>query len=323
MLYISFWIPLTNNIDFEEEFEKNKDKSYSSQISDGLEIKENSLVLKINQNKHLSVDYLGKSYILEYCGSYNFGIISYKLNKNTLEPNFRDLLEVQVYHAFKSFFHIHEYHEDEQDSLLHAKISENNESIDILVEHFSKEYEKKIKMYQKRIELISVETILKSYKTKEYEIHQSLLVISSAQKTILKIKSELIYYNFLIKNFQDSNKYKFYNNIYTRHFTHFDILYKHYEILDNVLDTEYSKIINRYQFYLGFLGIIASIGLGAIGIWYGYNGATQISVDKYYNDYMTQNKSCYDSLYNVRSQSNYILSLEEKNYNYLQKLECK
>ena len=323
MLYISFWIPLTNTINFEEEFKKNNGKSFTSQISDGLENKENRLFSEINENKNITVKYLAKYYNLKYCGSNEYGIITYKLKKNGLDSSFQDLLEVQLYHAIKSFFHLHEYHEDVQDSLLHAKISEYIESKDDLIEHFSKEYEKKIDKYNKRIELTSVETILKLFNTQKYKILQALDVVASAQRTILKIQSELIYYNFLIKGFEDTNKYKYYKNIYIRHLTHFDILYKHYEILDNVLDTEYSKIINRYQLYLGFGGLVASFVLGAIGIWYGYNGATQISVDKYYSDYTIQNKLCYDSLYNVRSQRNYILSLGERNYNYLQKFECK
>lgn len=323
MLYISFWIPLTNTIDFEEEFKRNKGKSFTSQISDGLENTENTLFLKINENKNISVKYLDKDYELEYYESNEFGIITYKLTKNGLDPSFKDLIEVQLYHAFKSFFHLHEYHEDEQDSLLHAKISEHIESIDDLIEHFSKEYEKKIDKYQGRIELISVETILNLFNSKKYKILQALAVVASAQRTILKIQSELIYYNFLIKGFKDTNKYKYYKNIYIRYVTHFDISYRHYEILDNVLDTEYSKIINKYQFYLGFGGLVASFVLGAIGIWYGYNGATQTSIDKFYSEYMIENKLCNKNLYNVRSQSSYILSLEERNYNYLQKLECK
>ena len=167
MLYISFWIPLTNTINFEEEFKKNNGKSFTSQISDGLENKENTLFLEINENKNITVKYLAKYYNLKYCGSNEYGIITYKLKKNGLDSSFQDLLEVQLYHAIKSFFHLHEYHEDEQDSLLHAKISEYIESKDDLIEHFSNEYEKKIDKYQGRIELISVETILNLFNSKK------------------------------------------------------------------------------------------------------------------------------------------------------------
>ena len=106
MLYISFWIPLTNTINFEEEFKKNNGKSFTSQISDGLENKENTLFLEINENKNITVKYLAKYYNLKYCGSNEYGIITYKLKKNGLDSSLQDILEVQLYHAIKSFFHL-------------------------------------------------------------------------------------------------------------------------------------------------------------------------------------------------------------------------
>ena len=246
----------------------------TNDISDQVEDTDNDLYLKIKNNKDIEFTYLSNTYTLSNVESHNNGVLIYSYE--TIDQNINDILDIQVYHYLKDFFHFHESHDDEEDALLHGYKTTTQPTLDNVVDHYCKIYQNKFNdHYDNIISFSSMDIIMDKYLNKETKVHEAINSIAQIQRKINKIEIELIYFNFLLNTLNDTELKNSFINEYKNHIIKFNILYKEYEILDNQLDTEYSKIINRYQLFLGILGIVLGVILGSIGWYYGFNGATE------------------------------------------------
>lgn len=274
MNYISYWIPSTSFIEFGTLIDELIDNNSTNNISDKVETTDNDLYLKIKNNKDIEFNYLGNTYTLSNIESHNNGILIYRYEN--MQQNIDDILDIQVYHYLKDFFHSHESHNEEEDALLHGYKTSEKPTFDNVVEHYCKIYQNKfINHYDNITSYSSIDIIMNKYLNKETKIHEAINSIAQIQRKINKIETELVYFNFLLNTLISSKLKNFFINEYKNNTIKFAILYKEYEILDNQLDTEYSQIINKHQILLGILGIVLGVILGSIGWYYGYNGATE------------------------------------------------
>jgi hypothetical protein len=302
MTFISYWIPLTNTINFTEEINNFLDNNERfNNIADGVKINDNPLTLIIDENKNLNVKYEDKEYTLTYESHSDFGILTYSYPKD-INEDFLDLLDVQIYHCLKDFFHVHECHHKEQDALLHAyKFTDKNEkdNLDKIIAHYSNTYESKILEYEENLTKVSPEIILEQYKSKKYKIKQAINVIAKAQRKILKIKAEFSYYTFLISFITDKDIATYHKRFYSNNINKLEKLYKEYEILDNQLDTEYTSIINKYQIGLAILGIVIGTFLGGVSWYYGYYGTTSKDLNNKYENLKQLHKDSSNSIHMI------------------------
>lgn len=274
MNYVSYWIPSTNVIDFDTLLNELIENDSTNDISDQIEDTDNDLYLKIKNNKDIEFTYLDNTYILSNVVSHNNGVLIYSYE--TVDQNIDDILDIQVYHYLKDFFHSHESHDDEEDALLHGYKTTEEPTLDNIIEHYCEIYQNKFNdHYDNIISFSSIDIIMNKYLNEETKVHEAINSIAQIQRKINKIEIELIYFNFLLNTLEDINLKDFFINEYKNNIIKFTILYKEYEILDNQLDTEYSQIINKHQILLGILGIVLGLILGGIGWYYGYNGTTE------------------------------------------------
>lgn len=274
MKYISYWIPSTNALDFESLVNNVYSNNTTNDISDNLEDTANNLHLTFQENKNIDIQYQGNHYELKHEELHDNGILIYSYE--TMPEEVEEILDIQVYHHLKAFFHIHDCHDEEEDALLHAYKTESKPDFNDITEHYCSIYKKKFDYhYDNLIEVASVDIIMDSYVNKQKKVHEALKTTAEMQKRIHKIERELLYFKFLIEGLPNDTTLK--NRFlidYKNHLVKFHILYKEYEILDNQLDTEFAQIINKHQVILAILGIGLGFILGCIGWYYGYHGAT-------------------------------------------------
>lgn len=320
MSFISYWIPLVNYINFEKNFEEVIGTSKSDDISDKVETEKHQVTLTIDEQRNITIESKNKLYKLNYVSCHKNGILTY--THNIQEPSILDILEIQVYHILKSFFHIHDGHHEEEDTLLNAYSENDYPDMNSIIKYYCENYSQKFSSYYENIDaIISPDIILERYKKKiTYKVTDAINAIALAQRKIHKIKIELNYFSFLLSNLNNIDK-KYYCREHTNHLEKFNILYQNYEILINQINTNYAKTLNAFQIILGSIGII--LGLG--GIYYGYYGATGDELTENYKSLYEQNISCNNYLNKITSQNNFLLSLENNNFNSLQYLsnDCK
>jgi|GEM_PF-5050618 len=264
MNYIAYWIPLTNTIDFTRAFGNLQERTKKVDISDNVVNKKNILKISINENRDITLSLNNEhTYQLTYYNSFNNGLVIYSYN-NSFPQNIIEILPLQVYHEFKDFFHTHEAHDIEEDSLLSAYSSKSEPIKNEVILYYCEKYISKFNYYHNNIISYNSPTIIWEHfiKSKTYMIPDAINTISIGQKNIHKIQTELNYFLYLVNNCSDDINKNYFLREYKNNKFKFHILYQEYEILDNKLDTEYTKIINKYQLYLGYLGA----GLGVIGI---------------------------------------------------------
>lgn len=315
MKYITYWIPLTNTIDLDKQFYENKDKSLKKDIKDNPSGKVNELKVTILSNRNLLINYLSSEYTLEHKHSKEMGIITYE--HNIQEPNVKRILYIHVYSLFKSFFHIHEAHDGEEDAIInaynHAKYEKHNFAID----YYCRQYIYKFNEYLGYLAEDTPEIIWNSYamKKSKYMIRHGIKSILENQNIINKAQTEIIYFKFLFKY---SNNKTYFKREYSYFYEKFNVLYKEYEMLDEKFDIEYNEKINKHQFILSILGSI----VGVIGIWLTLLGLTTKVFYKRI-DVLDENikKECTNYFYKKNSMDNFMLSLEHKNFNSLEYLK--
>lgn len=241
-MYIYYWIP--NKTLFSCDL---KVQSKTLDISDNVEKEKNLLKIQFLENKNIEILYKNNKYILEYIQHTKKGMFVYTCDN---QMN-KELLKIQVYHLFKDICHIHNSHNEEEDSLLIAYISDKLD-INKSIEYYSQTYIEKFKQYENIInEFISQQS-------NEFEI----ITIQNQKKLLIKAKEELLYAYFLSK---DTKYYELFINIENN----FNILIEKLNLKESEKLFKVNNIINRWQFILAIIGL----GLGIGGIYYALKGA--------------------------------------------------
>lgn len=290
MNYISYWIPLTNTIDINFITASEPTRiPIRENISDGIIIEESFIEIKFLENKNIFFQFEDNSYTL-ICKSFNDkGLLTYYFNN--LAQNIKDIIEIQVYHFIKSYFHKHESHEDKVDALLHGYFTSTLPDDDYIVKHFCDIFQDKFNEYIENIESAgSIPDILSKYKNKEYSIEEALNFIAKIQNKILNIKIELLYFKYLSNTFTNHTNKKYYSKESKNYIYRFNVLYQKYETLDNQFDTEYAVVINTSQGRIAWIGIVLGAILGLIGVYYGFNGASSTQLQSNFTDLNKQNQ---------------------------------
>jgi hypothetical protein len=278
--YIYYWIP--NNKYFNCDL---KPFSKEENISDYVEDQKNVLKIDLLENKDLKINYREEEFLLNYVEHTEKGLFVYKFDN--IED--KELLKIQVYHLFKEICHVHNSHHDEEDSLLEAYVSEELNTSDA-ISFYCETYIQKFKNYKLVLEEFKVNT-------ENFEI----VSIINQKKLLIKLKEELLYAFFLAKDTD-------YLSIFTTIEKKIEILYKKLELVESAKLFKVNDIINRWQFFLGLLGIL----LGTGGIYYGFYGATGSSQQIVLNNINQFSEKIIVTNKKLETMNSEIINLQEK-----------
>ena len=318
MALIHYWIPLTNYINFEDSFKKVYGTTKTKDISDKVEKEPNNLHVKVEQNKNIiiSLNEEEKTYTLKYEDSTEYGLLTYSYDIK--DEHILRIIHIQVYHEIKEFFHKHEAHNGDEDALLKAYRNDTRDKEQILKYYLDLYKDKFDDYYDTLLELASPTLLLETYKKTKQTIPEAIKEVSNKQELIININIELNYFYFLIYHIEEENIKKIYKRDFRNFISKFENLYKEYEILDNKFDTLYTSLINKQQNNLAIYGLILAViglGLGKWGIDIGKKGLSQSHFDQKYKEIQKKRNEC---IFKTQSSYNYMISLENKNWELLQ-----
>ena len=273
----SYWVPTTENIDFESckcalgntSLKKNVTISdIDDKVAIHLEIDPNSfdLVVTLLFDNNTTLDTINMTCI----DSFESGIIIYKAESTSndgvvqkISPNTEIVLKIQAYHLFKEFFHKHEYHSKKHDSLLEAYSSTEENDEDQILQHYAKLYIKKFPAYKRKLNLIPTSKIIKRFSnTKNLNalLSPAIKSITTAKNFIHQAMGEIIYAEFIIDSIPDKSERNNYKNELNKFKQQFEVQHKKYELTYEQIDMLYSKNINTLQIYLGIIGVVLGFG---------------------------------------------------------------
>jgi len=278
--YIYYWIP--NNKYFNCDL---KPFSKEENISDDVEDQINILKIDLLENKDLKVNYREKEFLLKYIEHTEKGLFVYKFD--SIEN--KELLKIQVYHLFKEICHVHNSHHDEEDSLLEAYISEDLDILDA-ISFYCETYIQKFKNYEMVLEEFELDT-------ENFKIDS----IINQKRLLIKLKGELLYAFFLAKDTD-------YLSVFITIEKKIEILYKKLELSESGKLFKVNNTINRWQFFLGVLGIL----LGTGGIYYGFYGATSSSQKEVLNNINQFSEKIIVTTKKLETMNSEIVNLQEK-----------
>jgi len=264
-MFFYYWIPVKKHIDFE-----NQDIILTNSITKGIaDISKNivDITVEINPSSlDINISLLTDSTLKE------FTLIKKKHNVNgflvyeciSIQPEDNqdiELLSIQAYHCVKEFFHVHEYHDAGNDALIKAFLSNTADEKEKYLEHYYKLYTDKFDEYKNLIDLFTPTEILKEFKSSA-DIEKASIRIKAAKRLISLARGEMIYADFLLSACIHEDLDKIYKE-YKAHFEMYEkeltIYYDNYDSTYEPIDMIYSKQINRYQIYLGVLGITIGV----------------------------------------------------------------
>lgn len=270
MQYVTFWIPVESKVDF-SILCPDLGSIKSQNITDEVETPTNLLTLEIITNNNLKVSYQENEFLLELHSYDEYGYFTYSYEENIDQ----ELLKIQIYHLFKEFYHIHKNHHDEEDALVEAYISSFFE-IEKIKNYYIENYILKFESYEKILyEFLEDDKI----EDNSFDIEE----LSNLKFYLLKAKNEMSYAKFISQQSDNYEKMISYEN-------NLNNLYENLSILESKKIINSNNKINKWQFFLSFLGI----SLGILGFYYGYNGATSQSQSKVISQIM-ENKSYIDN----------------------------
>ncbi len=236
--FVYFWIPIYFEFNCNLRHQKKEQN-----ISDNVENKQNILELKFLENYDIKVKYNNDEYNLKYINHESNGIFIYEFSNIDEE-----LLTIQVYHLFKDICHIHNSHDNEEDSLLNAYISDNDKDVDKAVIFYCEIYIDKFKEYENVVnEFIDLNA-------NDFKIDE----IKNQKELLLKAKEEMLYALFLGK---DTKNYNTFISFEKR----FDIFIEKLHLKETKKLFKVNDIINKWQFGLAILGIGLGLYFGMLG----------------------------------------------------------
>ena len=269
-MFFYYWVPVKKHIDFKKDGIVLKEE-IRRPISD---INKNSVEITLKFDKktfnikvNLLIDNVHKEYFLEKVQYDTNGFIIYKCDSVNLDDKQDiELLNIQVYHCFKEFFHNHEYHDSLSDALITAYSSPTQaDNMKEVLKHYYQLYTDKFDAFKNLIELQNIRNILIDFEN-SVDIVKASILIKEAKRIILSARGEMVYADFLLssalhddKLFDLYQEYKVHFEMYEKEL---DIYYDKYDNLYTQIDLAYSHNINRFQMILAFVGIC----LGIIGV---------------------------------------------------------
>lgn len=263
-MFFYYWVPVKKHISF-----TSKDTILKKQVTKKIADIEKELVditLTIDVDSlNISIELLLKS------ERKSFELIKQKHDENGFiiyecsdikDPKDIELLEIQAYHCFKDFFHVHEYHDAGNDALISAYSSDKEKNPKEYLEHYYKLYTDKFEEFKKLIDLRTPKYIIEEFNN-DADLTKASITIKEAKRLILLARGEMIYADFLLSAcLHEDHLEKLYRE-YKAHFEMYEkdlsIYYDKYDTIYGQIDMAYSKQINRYQIYLGILGVTIGI----------------------------------------------------------------
>ena len=282
-MYFYYWIPVKKHIHLQNEFFplSTQKKCRISDIDKNFEIS-----MEINpESFDLSIDLLidgekdtprihNTRLTLKKQEADDNGFVIYRC-ADTLTEKDVELLSIQVYHCFKSFFHTHEHHDAVSDALIKAYCSESEASPIDYLKHYYDLYVKKFEEYKALVALRTPQKILDKFK-EDKDINKAGIALGMADKLIFAALGEKIYADFLLSvclHYDDTASTEEIQKLYKEYKAHFDVyekdfnlLKQRYDSIRNIIMSEYAQIINRLQIYLAIFGVI----IGVIGVFFSF-----------------------------------------------------
>ncbi|WP_297452857.1 hypothetical protein [Persephonella sp.] len=196
--YISYWIPTKAPID-PRAFRKGKIEFFSISEPQKKEQYKIDIELTTDDNsypKFIKIEFSGKNKIAANLKIKDFtkeGVLICEIVY--IDPKIKGALNRAIYHGIKEFYHEHEYHSEDEDSLVIGYISSQIPSYKEIIEHYLLIYRNKLYEQYERIQIF-----LKDILSKQSFIHL-LRVFDKAKKleeTYTQAFGELQYAEYLI-----------------------------------------------------------------------------------------------------------------------------
>ena len=261
-IYIYFWTPTTydnaNNI-----YKPNQPNPKEVELSD---IKNNIklfLSLNLSENLDLYVEIYGengyrKNIYCEFQNAFSNGMFLYKIS-DKLNNIDKELLKIQVFHVFKSFYHTHIFHAANSDKILgEAYISTSPNKLQNAIEHYLKTYQQKFEAEREMLRKIPKNTIIKHFK-ETADIVSTMKKIEIIKSRLIRIRGELIFANYLARNYYRSYNKINYIDLFRKEEKFFELITYDIDRLTEKIQVIYSTIINNKQTFLAILLFILSI----------------------------------------------------------------
>ena len=267
MGYIFFCVP--DIADGEKEILKNR---IEKPINDVLTNPTLTLILELENNKNLNISvdspkfsYELKLNLIKECKS---GLFIYEISDKLEDINI-NLLKRQVFHYFKSFFHEHIFHDDDEDTILgeaYIGIKYDSSEIKKAIEYYIEIYRFKFKTIHTILDdsSISNKNILENSIKRGDTLIEIKRLFDIKLRDIRRVKGELIFADYCARFYQREFKNYKYIDIFAKEERHTDIIEK--DILNKLEELQilYTSLYNDKQDQLAQLSI--SLGLLGVGL---------------------------------------------------------
>lgn len=329
-MFVSYWVPSKVFLDLNREMSilKSKDifsRTKEKNISDEVIEKENKLQVVFQDNANLLISIYGMEYILEFVTIHKIGFFIYKLPENYNEIS--SIIEIQAYHIFKDFFHSHEYHDEEEDGVICAKIIGGY--FDEYCKSYLNQYVVKFENYLNDFQSATALKLRIDFNS-EYKKNRFKKYIPKIDKELIRlytIRKELSYFYFLLSNSGSLKKeYSFFHKDFRERL---DFYINDYNILKEDIYAILSELTTNKQDKLAIYGLSLGLILGLWGIILSYDGIkigklglTDSDFNIKYEELIRKHEK---DFFKIQSDTNYLLSIDTKNFNDLQyiKNDCK
>lgn len=249
MKYVSFWIPTLIK---KETFSPRKKKIERVNISDPLFrnhhvdlcMEENSLSFNITFDNNEVVSFL-------FIGQDSSGFLIYEIKGALLNEWHLSSIKQPIYHLFKELFHDHEFHDDEQDSLLFAYIFDADVvNISRFVEdsfkHYISIYYHKCIAYQNSIRK-DIDAIKEKQNIAAYSF-TGFKKLYRTRERILKFFGEFVYFKALSSKQTNHHRYD-----------ECFLIKDYIKIRLSLIEATTGYISFRLNLFLAFVGLFVSL----------------------------------------------------------------
>jgi hypothetical protein len=158
------------------------------------------------------------------------GFIIYEITKSNEELN--NLLQIQIYHLLKDFFHSHEFHAPENDGQLKAYISDRADDMEGCLRHYGELYIKKFEAYKKLFDSEKAEKIWQNF-LNDRLLKKGVDKIARIERLLRNTGGEMVYVRFLLSSMI--------------HYDNTDDVYRHTRAHLKVFENEMQMLQTAYE----------------------------------------------------------------------------
>lgn len=255
MNYVVFWIPSLFSTTY---FRPSVNKIENINISD---VPDCDLIFDLFFTDGLSfIVHLNKKVELKfnYKEMHSKGFLIYEVQSAQADSgnNFSDAIRKPIYHHFKGLFHKHEFHEEDQDSLLPAYLFESDlfnldEIIKNSVNHYLVAYHEKFVGYHDNIN-----TRFDEFRSKQFSKKYTLTHLSFSFKLsnqIIKSLGEFLYFDSLYEL----------NHCPEEIYNECKSINENLKVKKELIETSATFLLTKVNLFLVFFGLFLSL-LGVI-----------------------------------------------------------